>query len=76
MSEKRPLTESASQLQEAIDTLVQSFEYPASMSIEYAVDDGTKRTVFTVETADETAKYEVVYDGATDEAEPELSRLE
>jgi hypothetical protein len=69
-------TERASQLQEAIDTIVRTFDYPTDISIEYASEDGTKRTRFIVNITDEERTYELSYDGTDEETEPELIRLD
>lgn len=66
----------ASQLQEAIDTIVQTFDYPSSVSVDYEAADGTKRTTFEVSTPEGGATYELVYDGSEDDAEPTLSSVE
>jgi hypothetical protein len=65
-----------SQLQEAIDTIVQAFSYPSSMTMDYEVDGSTKQTRFEVTTSDGCATYKLVYDGMDDDAEPSLSRIE
>lgn len=66
----------ASQLQEAIDTVVQAFDYPSSISVDYEAIESTKRTTFEVTTADGSVTYELVYEGTEDEDEPEISRIE
>lgn len=66
----------ASRLQEAIDTIVQAFDHPSSMSVEYDTEEGTKRTIFEVTTTDGQVTYELVYDGRTADAEPHLTRVE
>lgn len=68
--------EDSSRLQEAIDTIVQEFDHPTRVSIKYSLNDGTKQTIFTVETVDGDITYELVYDGRHDEVEPELTYLE
>lgn len=65
-----------SQLQEAIDTIVQAFDHPSSMTMDYEVDGNTKRTRFEVATTDGYTTYELVYEGLDDDAEPSLSRIE
>lgn len=62
----------AAQLQEALDTVAQIFDYPASLSIRYAATDGTKRTTFEIGDQNGDSVYELRYDGRNDEAEPEL----
>lgn len=71
-SEPSPLSGNAAQLQEAIDTIVQTFDHPDAISIEYTFVDGVKQTKFHVPTEDGETTYELVYDGQTDEAEPEF----
>jgi hypothetical protein len=45
---------STSQLQEAIDTIVQSFGHPETISVTYAFEDGQKRTMIEVPAGDGT----------------------
>lgn len=66
---------STSQLQEAIDTIVQSFGHPETISITYTFEDGQKRTMIEVPTGDDTTTYKLVYDGQDDDAEPALKSL-
>lgn len=66
----------ASRIQEAIDMIVQTFDHPQELSLQYAVDDGTKRTVIKIQTDEKTHEYEVSYDGQRDGAEPMLTRLD
>lgn len=54
---------STSQLQEAIDTIVQAFGHPETISVTYTFEDGQKRTMVEVPTGDGTTTYELVYDG-------------
>lgn len=63
-------------LQEAIDSLIQHFDHPESLSIEYTTSGRTKQTTFELETADENVTYKLVYDGTTDDVEPEFSRID
>lgn len=75
MAEDRPTpVDTAPQLQEAIDVIVQTFDYPAALSIEYTFDAGTKRTTFVIQTAEENTIYELQYDGHHDEAEPRITQ--
>lgn len=67
-------SERASTLQEAVDVLVSAFDYPTKLSVEYAVEAGTKRTLFEVTARDESATYELSYDGRSDDSEPMLVR--
>lgn len=67
---------STSQLQEAIDTIVQSFGHPETISVTYTFEDGHKRTIIEVPTGDGTTTYELVYDGQDDDAEPELKSVD
>lgn len=76
MDGPRPVATDAPQLQEAIDTILQQFDHPTAISVEYITRDGRKYMTSVVETADETVKYELVYDGSRDDAEPELSRVD
>lgn len=69
-------SQQASRLQGAIDMVVQAFDYPSSMSVEYDAEKGTKRTIFEVTTTDGQVTYELVYDGRTADAEPHLTRVE
>lgn len=66
--------ESASQLQEAIDTIVQTFQHPPEISIKYTVSEGAKQTLIEVQRTDEESTYELVYNGELGESEPELTR--
>lgn len=75
MAEERPTpADNASQLQEAIDVIVQTFDYPAALSIEYTCDAGTKRTAFEIQIAEEETTYDLYYDGHRDEAEPRVTQ--
>lgn len=76
MDGEHSLIDSTSQLQEAIVTIVQTFEYPSSISIEYEGGSGTKRTEFSVTETDGDIVYELVFGGSEDEAEPELFRID
>jgi len=62
----------AAKLQEAIDTIVQSFGHPASLQIHYTATAGEKRTTFDLESSSRTV--ELTYDGRDDDAEPRLTR--
>lgn len=66
----------ASQLQEAVDMIVQTFDHPTTLSIDYTVTGGEKQTTVDVVTPNGTVTYELVYDGRDDESEPELTRCE
>lgn len=68
--------ESASKLQEAIDTVVQTFDHPDAVSIDYAFEDGTKRTTFEIGQSGEGITYELVYEGRADETEPKLRKTD
>jgi hypothetical protein len=74
--ERSTPTDKASQLQEAIDRIVQTFDHPAALSIEYHFDTGTKRTAFEIQTSDDVLTYELRYDGQRDEMEPEIIQCE
>lgn len=65
-----------SQLQEAIDTIIQSFGHPETISLTYTFENGQKRTILDVPTGDDTATYELVYDGQDDDEEPELRSVD
>lgn len=67
---------SPSQLQEAIDTIVRTFDHPETISIDHTFEGGQKRTTFEVATAEGAVTYELVYEGHDDGAEPELTQLE
>lgn len=69
-------TSRASQLQEAIDAIVQSFDHPAEISIDYRADHGQKQTIFDILASDGDETYELVYDGRDDAAEPELTQVD
>lgn len=69
-------SDGAPQVQEAIDTILQSFDHPRTMSLEYTSNEGTKRTQIEVTTDAGAETYELVYDGRRDDQEPELSRVE
>jgi|GEM_PF-1919718 hypothetical protein len=62
----------ASKIQEAIDTIVQAFDHPVSISLEHTIVDGEKQTRFEVTTDSEVVCYELRYDGLDETAEPEL----
>ncbi|WP_232688978.1 hypothetical protein [Halobacterium zhouii] len=67
---------STSQLQEAIDTIVQAFGHPETISVTYTFEDGQKRTMIEVPAGDGTTTYELVYDGQDDDTEPELKSVD
>ncbi|MFC7116654.1 MULTISPECIES: hypothetical protein [Halobacteriales] len=69
-------SESTSQLQEAIDTIVQAFSHPETISVTYTFEDGQKRTMIEVPTGDGATTYELVYNGQDDDAEPELKSVD
>lgn len=75
-SDFQHLSGTSSQLQEAVDTIVQSFGHPDAVSLTHTLEDGIKRTRFEISDGDETACYELVYDGQDDDAEPQLRRVE
>lgn len=76
MAEEVNPASNASQLQEAIDVIVRTFDHPPSLSLDYSFDDGTKRTTFEIGTPDGETTYELRYEGRDDEEEPELVRHE
>lgn len=76
MAEELNPASNASQLQEAIDTIVRTFDHPLRFSLDYSFDDGTKRTILEIGTPDGEITYELRYDGYDDGAEPELVQRE
>lgn len=68
-----PPSRRASRLQEAIDTIVQAFDHPENVTIEYAVEGREKRTTFEIGAGADAAVYELVYDGRDEETEPDLT---
>lgn len=66
--------DSASQLQEAIDSIVRTFDYPGTLSIEYTSDGATKRTVFEIRTEEREISYELHYNGHDEGIEPQLTK--
>lgn len=76
MEEQETPADNASQLQEAIDTIIQTFDHPKTLSIEYTLDRGIKRTTFQISTSEkEEVIYELSYDGQRDETEPKIAHL-
>jgi hypothetical protein len=71
---ERDPSRSTSQLQEAIDIIVQSFGHPETISITYSFEDGQKQTIIEVPTSDGTTTYELIYRGG-DDAEPSLKSV-
>lgn len=69
-------SKSSSQLQEAIDTIVQSFGHPETITISYTFESGQKRTTIEVPTDSGSTTYELVYDGRDDDTEPELKPVD
>lgn len=67
---------STSQLREAIVTIVQSFGYPETISVNYTFEDGTKRTTIEILAADDSVWYELIYDGRDGDGEHELRVVE
>lgn len=76
MTESQPDLTDAAQLQEALDMILQRFEYPSSVSVEYEYIDGSKRSTFCIERPDETLTYELVNAGPGDDIDPELTRID
>lgn len=76
MDPQSPPASKASQLQEALDTVAQTFDCPSNLSIRYTTTDGTKRTTFEIEAPNDESAYELRYDGHDDESEPELVCLD
>jgi hypothetical protein len=74
MPERTAPTQQAAQLQEAIDTIAQTFDYPPSLSIHHEPTAQAKQTTIELEATGET--FELSYQGTDDEAEPELVRLD
>lgn len=70
------LSDQSAQLQEAIDMIVRTFEYPETISIKYTLEDSEKRTIFEITTTDGSITYELSHRGDNDEAEPELVRVD
>lgn len=66
-------TARASQLQEAIDTIAQTFDHPDSLSIQYTFEEGEKQTIFTIQRADGQNTYRLRYDGSEADSEPVLT---
>lgn len=66
----------ASRLQEAIDTIAQTFDHPRSLSINYTNSEGVKRSTIEVETPDGMLTYELRFAARDDETEPQLHRIE
>lgn len=64
----------SSQLQEAIDTIVQIFDHPDTIAIDHTFESGQKRTTFEIVTPEGTVSYELVYEGQDEKSEPELTR--
>lgn len=74
MTEEQPSPiDRASQLQEAIDSIVGTFDYPGTLSIEYTYDGDTKRTVFEIQERERKIGYELRYNGY-EETEPRLTK--
>lgn len=76
IDERGEPSENTSQLQEAIDTIAQSFDHPDTISITYTSEDGRKRTTIEVATEGHAVTYELGYDGRDDDAEPELKVID
>lgn len=66
----------ASRLQEAIDTIAQTFDHPGSLSIDYTNSEGVKRSTIEVETPDGSLTYELRFAAQDDNTEPQLHRVE
>ena len=60
----------AAQLQEALDMIAQTFDYPASLSIRYTTTDGAKRTRFEIDGPNGESVYELRYDGRMTQQNP------
>lgn len=74
--EKLMPSRSPSQLQEAIDMVVQAFDHPEMISIDHTLEDSEKRTIFEVTVDGEISRYKLVYEAGNKESEPELVRLD
>jgi hypothetical protein len=77
MAEDQPNpTGNTAQLQEAIDTVVNVFDHPEELSVNYTFENGTKRTIIEVSTGEDRNTYELVYDGQDEDTEPELNSID
>lgn len=74
-SDFQQLSGTSSQLQEAVDSIVQSFGHPDAISLTHTLEDGIKRTRFEISDGDDTTCYELVYNGQDDDAEPQFRRI-
>lgn len=65
----------ASSIQEAIDSIVQAFDYPEELSMEYTSTDGRKVTQIEINREDNSEKFEVQFRGNEPDEEPVLRRI-
>jgi hypothetical protein len=70
------LSGTSSQLQEAIDTIVQSFGHPDTITLTHTLEKGIKRTQIEISDGDMVVCYELMYDGQDDDSEPQLRRVD
>lgn len=69
-------TGDASRLQEAIDTIAQTFDHPPELSIETTAGNGVRRTTFVISAEGDERTFVLGYDGRSDDSEPRLERPE
>ncbi|WP_306055352.1 hypothetical protein [Natronococcus wangiae] len=65
----------ASSVQEAIDAIVQAFDYPERLSVEYASADGRKATTIEIERDERIEKFELEFRANEPNENPVLKRL-
>lgn len=60
---KKRSTDECEQVQEAIDTIVQTFDHLTELSIQYSFVERTKPIGIKLQTSEEVATYKLVYEG-------------
>lgn len=74
-SEEELSVRTAASLQEAIDTVVQTFDYPGQLSIQYESIDGRKVTTIEIEREGEIETFELRFRPDEPNGNPVLRRV-
>lgn len=72
MNRESNLSDRAATLQEAIDSIVQTFGHPEALKLSYENTGQEKRTIIEFADDAETVTYELRFDGSEADNEPEL----
>lgn len=70
------LEDEAATVQEAIDTIVQAFDYPQAFELTYTSEKGTKRSIIEISDGEPGMTYELRFDGGQEDTEPTLTTIQ